>query len=311
MANDKNIWITGASGFLGSGIVEHLLYKNYSVCCTIRNATNLWRCNEWLHHPNFKTINTERENWFTEVCLFNPGVFIHSAWSGVDVTGRNDWNIQLDNVNYSFNMLQKAKEAGVQKVIMLGSQAEYGNFNKRIKEDGPLNPTSAYGAAKIAVQQLSETFCRENKLDFYWLRLFSFLGKKEHEDWLVSSVVKKILLKSPVNLTLCEQYYDYSDLYFLSRCIETVIKTEGEQGAYNLGSDSSVQLKEMINRIAIKLHEYDPQINFGAIPYRENQIMHMEGDSTKFYHNFDIQYRVNLEKGIEDTIYFLKQKYIK
>ena len=50
----------------------------------------------------------------------------------------------------------------------------------------------------------------------------------------------------------------------------------------------------------------DAVLNFGALPYRPNQVMHMEGDSTKFNDQFNFKIESDFDTTIRETVkYYL------
>lgn len=308
MQQPTTIWVTGASGFLGANIVEFLLKHNYNVVATIRSQTDFWRCNEFLQHPNFNVVNIDNGEFEQQLKKYSPSILIHSAWAGVALQGRDDWNVQFENIQFTYKMLSLAHKVKVQKIITLGSQAEYGLFNGRIDEQFLCNPNSAYGAAKVAAYQITKQFCTQHQIEYCWLRLFAMFGKKEDSTWLMSSVINNILNHKEINLTACQQRYDYVDMNFLMYCLHQVVQAKNKSGVYNVGSNTAIMLKNMVALVAQKLSDYTPQVNFGALAYRPNQVMHMEGDSTKFYTTFNIEQKVNLEAGLDEVIADLKQK---
>jgi len=308
MGENKTIWITGASGFLGANLVEFLLNRSYKVIITIRPTSSLWRLEEFLNHPNLIKLSLD------EITFNNPfieqriDILFHCAWGGVDVNGRNDWTIQIENFNYSFEILKLAKILKIKKIIGIGSQAEYGFINERIDETYCCNPNTSYGAAKLSTFYVLKEFCEQNNIEWYWVRLFSFFGKKENNDWLVTSVIRKILLHESNSLTYGEQKFDYSNISFILSCFEKLIHSKDKSGLYNLGSNTSISIKDLITIISNKLNDYSPILNFGAIPYRINQSMQIEGNSNKFYTTFEIKDEINLDLGLADLITDLKTR---
>jgi hypothetical protein len=68
-----------------------------------------------------------------------------------------------------------------------------------------------------------------------------------------------------------------------------------------------MKLKNIVNRLAAKI-ESKSKINLGAIPYRANQVMHMEGNSEKFIKIFNPTYTL-FEEALNSTIpFYLKNK---
>jgi nucleoside-diphosphate-sugar epimerase len=152
-----------------------------------------------------------------------------------------------------------------------------------------------------------KNFAEQNNLEWYWFRLFSVFGPKEGNNWFIPFLIDKLSKNEVLNLTFCEQKYDYLYVNDLATCLFNVSHTkENHSGVYNLSSNSSLKLKNIASLLSAKM-ESKSKINFGAIPYRENQVMHMEGDSAKFIKIFNPIYTL-FEKALNSTIQFYLKK---
>jgi len=187
----SRILITGISGFLGSQIAKELISQGHLLIATKRPNSDLWRCEDYLNKVNWIDLNDA--TWQSKILEFHPQIFIHTAWSGVSAFQRDDWDVQFSNIDFALKLLQLSKQCKVKKIIGFGSQAEYGNFSEIVDENYQLNPSSAYGAAKIAVSQIIENYCSINEINWYWFRLFSFFGEFESDNWFIPTLIKKII----------------------------------------------------------------------------------------------------------------------
>jgi nucleoside-diphosphate-sugar epimerase len=142
---------------LGSQIAKQLIFQGYELMATKRSSSDLWRCEEYANKITW--INLNEATWQTKILEFNPEIIIHAAWSGVSAADRDDWDIQLSNIDLTLKLLQIAKQCKLKKFIGFGSQAEYGNFSGIIDENYPVNPNSAYGSSKIAISKIINFFC--------------------------------------------------------------------------------------------------------------------------------------------------------
>ena len=301
------ILLTGISGFLGSAIAEKLSVK-YTVIGLVRKNSNLWRLLE-INQSNIKLLDIESADLEMELNKLKPNTLIHSAWNGVAAADRSDWTNQTQNVVLTANLLLLAKKIGIKKIIGLGSQAEYGDFEGKIDETFLPNPLSAYGASKLASMQIAQSFCNLNKIEFIWLRLFPLYGEREDLNWFIPMLIQNALQNKSLDLTGCEQKYGYLHIADFTKAIEkVVINTSNASGIYNLSSHFSVKLRSIVELI-IKQTKTTGNFNFGALPYRPNQVMHMEGNSNKFYTTFDFSVTNNLEKNIIKLINYYQSKY--
>lgn len=298
------ILLTGATGFLGSHIAENLLGNGFELILTKRKNSSFDNCQSFLSSVIW--VNTDSDLWIDEVIKFNPDIIIHAAWNGVSSSNREDWDSQLSNIDYIYFLLKIAKMCSIDKFISLGSQAEYGQFEGKISEDYPLNPSTSYGVVKLAVSEMLKVFCEDNTINWYWLRVFSVFGEREDEKWLIPSVIKKMLSEqNEMDFTLGEQKYAYLYVGDFAESISNIVMKDAPSGIYNISSDNAICLKDLL--VSIK-DVVNPMFNlkFGALAYRPNQSMHIEGDSSKFNKIFGrietSDFKIKLDRVIHSYI---------
>jgi nucleoside-diphosphate-sugar epimerase len=299
------ILLTGATGFLGSHIAEALLKDKHQLILTKRGSSDLWRCTSFA--SLCKWTNTDNENWEDDIRNFNPSVIINTAWDGVSANYRENWVSQINNLFFQQKLLSIASETGVELIIGMGSQAEYGEFNGCVNELYPANPTSAYGAAKLCALTLLKTFCEQNNIRWYWFRLFSCFGERESEDWLIPSAIKKMLTSDGMDLTSGEQKYSYLYIKDVARLFSAAVDSLAENGVYNISSATQRSLKEVLTLV----REYiDPsfKLNWGRLPYRKNQSMLNGGDMQKTIEAFHFTESSDWEQNLYKTIEYYTNK---
>ncbi|SDT46945.1 Nucleoside-diphosphate-sugar epimerase [Mucilaginibacter mallensis] len=301
------VFLTGITGFLGSNIAEFLISQGHNIVAVYRPVSSRVLCTAYIDKVEW-ILQAEDDEWVNKVIETKPDIIVHSAWLGVGHLERDNWDVQLLNIGFLQKLLSIASKAGIQKFIGLGSQAEYGTFNGCIDESHALNPVEAYGCVKIICTELIERYCNYYKIDWYWLRLFSFFGKGESEKWLIPSLVKKIILSDHMDFTEGNQKYSYLYVNDLGLAVNHIIEKKGRTGIYNISGKSLRTLKSLIESIRDKV---DPsfKLNFGKLPYRANQSMHMQGDSSKFvseFGDFDVS---DFDDSMLKVIEYLKEKF--
>lgn len=299
------ILLSGITGFVGSHLAENFS-KKYSVIGLVRNNSDLWRYNE-IKNPNIRLINQDDEQQLSELKQFTPTVFVHAAWGGVPAGKRDDWYAQSENILLTTRLLQLAHSVGIKHFISFGSQAEYGVFSGRVNDDHPCQPVTAYGVAKLAALKVIEAFCTQHNMNWNWFRLFSIYGTRESMNWLIPSVIKNALLNKNMEMTLCEQRYDYLSGTDLSTAVEKVIENQPENGTFNLSSNRSIALRTIVEKIIDKTNT-EGKFQFGALPYRPNQVMHMEGNSERFFNTFHFQPESDWDIEIQKLIAYYRPK---
>lgn len=292
----KNILLTGATGFLGSQIADVLVNNDIQLIALKRKNSDCYRCNSFSNKIDWVDIDVEGY-WKEKVINLRPTHIIHCAWIGVEAQERNDIKTQVQNISFLSDLLEISRVIKLTEFISLGSQAEYGILNSKVSENIIVNPVSLYGATKVASQQIIKTFCNSNKINWIWLRLFSFIGENENNNWLIPSLIDKIVNDKAIDMTLGEQKYSYMFVKDFTLIILKIINSNVESGIYNVSGDELISLKELVDLIGKKLNS-SPKINWGAIPYRLNQSMHIEGNTSKLRNQIG-EYKLT---SISDTL---------
>ena len=289
------IFVTGGTGFIGSHIVRSLMANGHEVIALRREKSSLTRCKDF--EKRVVWLNQDASDWTQSVIAEKPVIIIHAAWAGVTAAERADWKLQLTNLTLFADLLHVAGNVSLKHFVALGSQAEYGPINGRVNEACPCLPDTAYGATKLACLALLEGFARQKKLAYAWLRLFSIYGPGEGESWFIPNLIRQMKLGQSPQLSGCEQRYDYLHVYDLASGLLAVLQRPENSGVFNLSSNTSLTMKQVVQLVK----EYtgcraEPQ--FGALPYRPGQSMHIEGDSTRFYQAFAFQPKISLADGL-------------
>jgi len=301
----KTILLTGVTGFLGSNLLEAFLENGYKVIGIKRSTSDIWRIKEFFSNNNLQLIDIDKVSLLSIFANYKIDFLVHTAWTGVKAGERNTLPIQLENFDFAVRLFTQAIKVRVNKIVAFGSQAEYGRYEGRVDENYSCNPIDAYGMTKVFTSRLLQTLAEKTDVKWNWIRLFSLFGPKEDDSWLLPFAIKRMLKNENIDLTKCEQRYDY--LYVKDLCKAIILLLESEiNGIYNLSSNKSIMLKEIL--LLIKdITNSKSNLNFGALDYRENQVMHMEGDSTTFYEALNFNPEIELKNSIAQTISFYKK----
>jgi len=300
------VLITGITGFLGSHIAKELVDNGVEVIGLIRPSSDIWRCEEFKEKVHWvQTDGTESFNEALQSLSFD--IIIHSGWIGVESDERNSWTEQTNNITFLANLLEAGKKANVKKMIFLGSQAEYGNVDGKISEEEETNADNAYGAVKLASLEIVKSFCNTNNINWIWLRLFSVFGEKQGENWLVPSLINAMHERNEMDMTLGEQKYAYLYIKDFRKIVSDVVLKSLNSGVYNVSSDNPQSIKSLVLQIKNKVNP-NFKLNFGAIEYRQNQSMHIEGDMKKLFAQIGKTTFTDHIEALENTInYYMKK----
>lgn len=243
----KTVVVTGATSFLGVHIID-LLKNDFFVYAIIRPQSK--SIDKFKNIKNVKVIiadMSDTERWKKEIS--HADFFLHLGWDGVGTEGRSNFEIQKRNIDNSLRCLESAKELGVKTFIFAGSQAEYGIKNKKISEKEICCPVINYGKAKLAVLKKALPFAEKNDIKYFHLRIFSVYGEQDHPWTLVNTCIRSFLNKETVNLSTCEQYWNFLYVKDAAKQIKSLMLSDAETGIYNIAGNDTRKLKEFVEEI--------------------------------------------------------------
>lgn len=299
------VFLTGASGFIGSYLFRDLVNSGHEVLALKRATTNLYRIEDCKE----KAIWIDESYSFEEdLIAFKPDIIFHLAWKGVSANDRVDWVMQESNIQMLQTLLNIAAKCGTKKFVGVGSQAEYGAFESKIDESYAANPNSAYGAIKYACLTILKIYCELYGINWYWFRIFPCFGPTEDDNWLIPSLIKSICTQDHMDLTPGEQKLAYLYVVEVAHSIfSSIDDNQSQSGVYNVCSDNPVPLKSLVTSIRDMVNPTF-QLNFGVLQYRPGQCMYMEGDTTKLHNKL---YKINthtFNDNLKDTVeYYIKK----
>ncbi len=271
----KRAFVTGASGFIGAAVVKQLLTCGWQVAVLQRTVALGERLGAVAGdlRPILATSGQVAE-FADDFRAWQPDTVFHLGWAGVSSVHRNDAALQLGNVRFAVELAQLCADCRTPRFIGAGSQAEYGPKDLLITESECPTPTTLYGAAKLSACVMTQRIMELAGLQHAWLRIFSTYGPGDNPDWLLPSLIRKLLQGQCPPLTACEQTWDYLHVDDAAGAFERVAAT-GTTGIFNLASGVEVPLRDVVMQIRDAINP-ELQLGFGAVPYRPDQVMRMQ-----------------------------------
>ncbi len=307
MNSFRSALVTGATGFLGSALVEHLIARDVETLCLVRpKSTAQSRClpsgARAIEVSSFSASELK-----SKLAGVNADVVFNLASYGVQQADRDPAKLIEGNVGVLGNLLEATANSPLRRFIHVGSCSEYGfpeRDNVPIPETQALRPTSLYGAAKAASVLFGSALASHLHIPFVNLRLFGVFGPHEAPDRVVPYLIRKLRKNEPVDLTPGEQVRDF--LYeedvieaFVAAAESSTIK-EGE--VYNVCSGRPTRVREIGEAVADALGKPRQLLHWGERPYRADEPMWLVGDNRRFRTATSWQSRTSVEEGIRRMI---------
>ncbi|MCC3245815.1 NAD(P)-dependent oxidoreductase [Methylocystis sp. WRRC1] len=295
------VFVTGATGFLGGELTRALIARGHEVLALARTTEGMARHAALAPGATFIQGDLfSPQDWRSGLARFRPDALIHCGWRGVVGAERNDL-AQLENIAASARLAEAAIECGAQVVIGVGSQAEYGARSGAFGETDPTTPETLYGASKLATSGAFLTLGAIHGVRAVWGRVFSLYGPGNDGPWLVPSLIRALSNGQQLDLTRCEQIWEFTHVRDAAQGFVALLETPQAHGVFNVASgapaplrDAVLLLRDMIDRNA--------RPNFGAIPYRPDQVMHLEAKIDRIRAVTGWSPRIGLMEGFEETV---------
>lgn len=288
------VFLTGATGFLGRAVSEELETRGHGVSRLVRPLADREIGPDDIAGDLFAP-NTYRG----ALAAFAPEAIIHCGWWGVAGADRDNRR-QLDNIVATGALVDACLRAGCRIFVGTGSQAEYGPCEGRTREDHALNPTTLYGVSKAAAGQAFLSLVQAGGGRAAWGRVFSLYGRDDGAPWLIPSLIDQFRKGDVPAVTRCDQVWDFLHVSDAARAVVALMECEAASGMFNIGSGVPIALRDVVTQLRDMLAP-DIEPLFGAVPYRPDQVMHLEADVSRLSRTTGWAPRVSLHEGLREA----------
>lgn len=301
--------ITGATGAIGTALIEECINQNIEVLVFVRKESV--RNGNLPEHELVTKLECSMEelSGIENATGKSWDVFYHLAWAGASGPGRHDMYLQNANVKYALDAVEAAKRFGCRRFIGIGSQAEYGLVEQGIKlsADTPVKPYMGYGYAKLCAGFMTRERATQLEMEHIWVRVLSVYGPNDGANAMLPAAIKKLLNNEVPGFTKGEQQWDYLYSGDAAKALILVAQKGKNQKVYCLGSGQARPLYEYIDILKNETSP-DGKVNLGEVPYGENQIMYLCANIDELTADTGWKPETDFRTGIRRTIEKIKEK---
>jgi nucleoside-diphosphate-sugar epimerase len=270
------LFVTGATGFIGSHYVNQAHEAGHEIVCLRRQGS---RPRVMLNKEPQWHEGSMEDNW--SEALTGCDVFVHLAAHSTNVPYDTLENCLYWNLTVSLQFLQQARESGIEKFIIAGTGFEYGLSGDRyesIPVDAPLEPTMTYPASKAAASVAFTQWAIEYHLQLQYLRIFQVFGDGEAKSRMWPSLRKAALAGEDFHLTQGEQVRDFTQVEEVAsqlvQALDFSTVKKGKPESAHVGTGNPQTIREFAE-LYWKKWSAKGTLNFGRKPYRENEVMRL------------------------------------
>lgn len=307
----KNLLITGATGFIGSHLIEELLKNNYEVTLLKRSFSDNWRIENILNNSkiDLKAYDIDKIKLDT---IFNENEIsgiLHLATYYKKYQSNDDILPMIkSNINFPIDLLNLSVSNNVEFFINTGTFFEYDTSRVPLNENSKLNPFNFYAKTKIAFESALNYYFSEKEINTSTMKIFSPYGPRDEERKIIPHLILSILKNNPVELSQGLQKLDFVYVKDITQAYLKLIQNINNFDSYetfNIAGGFPYSIREIVS-ILEEITNSQLEKKWGEAVENEN-IIFSDINKSKEYLNWSPKYSIH--EGLKETINYYRDKY--
>lgn len=304
MGGERRVLVTGGAGFIGSHLVDALAARGDRVL-VVDNLSVGSRANLQQHQGGDRVelhVADVLDGDRMTRLLDGVDVVFHLATQCVRLSLFDPEIVHKVNTEGTLRMLMAAVAAGVRRFVYVSSSEAFGSAQTvPMSEDHPFDPTTIYGASKLAGEHYSTAFHRTHRLDTAIVRPFNTYGPREHFEGAYGEVIPKFVVrvmngKRPIIFGDGNQTRDFTFVADTVAGMLLAADTPGLTGrSVNIARGVEVSINE-IARLVLEACGSSLEPEFG--PERPADVRRHYGDISRARQELGFVPQVNIADGI-------------
>jgi NAD dependent epimerase/dehydratase len=255
----KKVLVTGADGFIGSHLTEHLVEMGVNVrAFVLYNSFNSWG---WLDEAD-PAIRRSLDVFAGDVrdphgvrqAMRGCDVVLHlAALIAIPYSYHSPDTYVDTNVKGTLNIVQAARELGVERVVHTSTSEVYGTARSvPITEEHPLQGQSPYSASKIGADQIASSFFLSFQTPVTVIRPFNTCGPRQSARAVIPTIITQIASGMKcIRLGATHPTRDFNFVRDTIRGFVSIAECDAAVGkVINVGSNYEVSIGDTARMIA-------------------------------------------------------------
>lgn len=315
---NKKILVTGADGFIGSHLVEHLVEQGYQVkAFCYYNSFNSWG---WIDSFDKKLLDKieiftgdiRDPNGVREAMKDCQIVFHLAALIAIPFSYHSPDSYVDTNVKGTLNVLQAAKDFEIERVLVTSTSEVYGTAQYvPIDENHPKQAQSPYSATKIGADAIADSFFRSFNLPITIVRPFNTFGPRQSARAFIPTIITQLLNgKSEIKLG---DVTPTRDLLFVTDTVKGFVAIANCKELIghevNIATNSEISIKDVAELI---IKEINPNakivLDNERIRPENSEVFRLFGDNTKLKTHTNWKIENDFQTNVKKTITWFSKK---
>jgi nucleoside-diphosphate-sugar epimerase len=295
--------VTGAAGFIGSYLCEHLLRGGHEVAGVdafipyYPRAIKDGNLAKARAHSAFNLHALDLRSDAVDAVLADAEVIFHlAAMPGLTQSWTDFDSYSTCNIQATQRLLEAIRRSAsrLRRLIYASTSSVYGRFASG-DETLPTRPISPYGATKLAAETLCRAYGDTHGLPVVVLRYFSVYGPRQRPDMGYHRFIQAMLRQEPV--LVCGDGQQVRGNTYITDCVAaTMAAVEAPPGEiYNIGGGEAASVWDILRKL--EGFAGRPAL-IKQVPARLGDQRYTFADTTKLQRHFGWEPRVGLNEGL-------------
>ena len=311
---DKQVFVTGADGFIGSHLTETLLECGAFVTALVQYNSfgSLGWLNDLPHNITDKLSiisGDVRDPGFLSNAIEDCEIVFHlAALIAIPHSYTSPQSYVDVNVSGTLNVLECCRKLGVKRLIHTSTSEVYGTaLFKPISEEHPLQAQSPYAASKIAADKLVESYHRSYNLNVITLRPFNTFGPRQSERAVIPTIIRQVLDQNCDAILIGNLTTTRDFNYVLDTVTAFLLAGSSHNlklgGAYNAGTGVACKIVDIIDEVFdITKRKKEIVVDQSRVRPKNSEVIDLIADPTLFAELSGWKPGYDLRLGLEKTI---------
>lgn len=290
-----NILITGANGFVGNALYNHL--KKHNTVAKLPYSAIITNQIQSYLSTNYKTTK-------------EFDIMFIVGWGGTDEPDRSSIDKQLQNIYNIKTLINAIPFYSIKKIIFATSIAEF-EFLLSIGSNKKMTPISLYGATKLYAHAIIRNYCEKMNINCAFAYLTGCFGPGDHSKKLIATTLSNIINNKKSWFSSGEQLYDFIYIDDIVKDLTDLMNWQ-YNGNYLLGSGKFRPLREILEQIFKIFNKNDDLHREFQQDIKNNGIFLKQFDffSIEFISNITNRQRTPFHLAIDRTYQWLQHNKI-